>query len=457
MSIVLTPAQLSVIFNDSDNDLYVQAHAGTGKTTTLLYYAEEHFQKKILYVVYNKDMRKAFRKRFPTNVDVHTINSLAYHHTKDYFQNKTIIQNLSTNFLIQNIDHLAKIYKENKQKGIQLAVETIQNLNIFLNSTYTYEQLSYDTIHDFLVKTIYHKMISEPGFPIIQNAILKYFADNFDHTKLNYDVVLVDEAQDINPPFLKILKKIKAQKIFVGDTKQSIYGFRNTINIFKHTKDPVILNNSFRFGETISTFISKVTSKAYNEKYTINGLNPVKGEIITDAELDTQKAYITRTNAHLFDKAFEAVSSGKKVSIPFNWEEVKTLLYDIFYLKIGLPNKTKYLKFYPSYEDLQNVAKLGGEPELRFLIDIIQKYHTKIPEYIKKLEYNLSSPRYADIVFVTAHKAKGLEFDNVEIADDFKPYEYRTDIQEKNLIYVAITRAIEKLKLNKDLAEKLEA
>ena len=63
---------------------------------------------------------------------------------------------------------------------------------------------------------------------------------------------------------------------------------------------------------------------------------------------------------------------------------------------------------------------------------------------------------FADIVFSTAHKAKGLEFDTVRLADDFNietlsnsqptPVCYSTD--ERNLMYVAVTRAKKRLILN---------
>ena len=48
----------------------------------------------------------------------------------------------------------------------------------------------------------------------------------------------------------------------------------------------------------------------------------------------------------------------------------------------------------------------------------------------------------ADIVFSTAHKSKGLEFDTVKVTDDFLVSDdhHLSQEDEKNLLYVAVSR-----------------
>ncbi|EFP3712928.1 ATP-binding domain-containing protein, partial [Campylobacter jejuni] len=69
----------------------------------------------------------------------------------------------------------------------------------------------------------------------------------------------------------------------------------------------------------------------------------------------------------------------------------------------------------------------------------------------------------ADLILSTGHKSKGLEWNNVEIIDDFlnikQELEEREQItiakEELNLLYVAVTRAKNSLNINKDyLLEK---
>jgi superfamily I DNA/RNA helicase len=101
---------------------------------------------------------------------------------------------------------------------------------------------------------------------------------------------------------------------------------------------------------------------------------------------------------------------------------------------------------------LEDAISEGYHIELSFLVNIINNYDLSIEEYIKILENHLSSPKYSELILITAHKSKGLEFLSVELANDFKEYvSEETSIEEKNLIYVAMSRSIEELKLNKDL------
>ncbi|KAM7451327.1 F-box DNA helicase 1 [Porites harrisoni] len=63
----------------------------------------------------------------------------------------------------------------------------------------------------------------------------------------------------------------------------------------------------------------------------------------------------------------------------------------------------------------------------------------------------------ADVIFSTAHKAKGLEFDHVRVAEDFLSgldsglYLGELEDDEKNLLYVAVSRAKKSLRLSQKI------
>lgn len=71
----------------------------------------------------------------------------------------------------------------------------------------------------------------------------------------------------------------------------------------------------------------------------------------------------------------------------------------------------------------------------------------------------MQDEKEADIYLTTTHRSKGLEFENVEIADDFpaidslkiKMNNFEDFIDEVYILYVAITRSYGKLQLNEDL------
>ena len=69
-----------------------------------------------------------------------------------------------------------------------------------------------------------------------------------------YDALLVDEAQDMNPCMLDVVRRQIQPKIFVGDPHQQIYAFRGSVNVLDllEASHTYALTQSFRFGEPIA-------------------------------------------------------------------------------------------------------------------------------------------------------------------------------------------------------------
>ena len=63
-------------------------------------------------------MRKEALRKFPQNTDIHTINSLAYFHTKDIFSSRNLISDFSVKQFIEFFPSLKTIYTKNKKDGI---------------------------------------------------------------------------------------------------------------------------------------------------------------------------------------------------------------------------------------------------------------------------------------------------------------------------------------------------
>ena len=73
-------------------------------------------------------------------------------------------------------------------------------------------------------------------------------------------ILLLDEAQDMNPCMLKICLQQKVPKIVVGDSFQQIYSLRGAVDALKiveksnltRVRDTFYLTLSFRFGPEIA-------------------------------------------------------------------------------------------------------------------------------------------------------------------------------------------------------------
>ncbi|MEN9518148.1 MAG: hypothetical protein RLZZ381_736 [Cyanobacteriota bacterium] len=106
-----------------------------------------------------------------------------------------------------------------------------------------------------------------------------------DYYNRRWQVFLVDEVQDTNPPQAELLNALtaKAELTIVGDIKQSIYGFRRAdIRVFQQFRDRILRNNgkevilstSFRTHETLIEQLNKIFTPLLAENH--QDLNAVR-------------------------------------------------------------------------------------------------------------------------------------------------------------------------------------
>lgn len=87
MSWKTTPEQNAII-EWQGNQLVVNAFAGTGKTTTLVQFAQVNPDSKMLYLAYNRAIRDEAEQKFPFNVECKTSHQLAWSHFGRHFRHR---------------------------------------------------------------------------------------------------------------------------------------------------------------------------------------------------------------------------------------------------------------------------------------------------------------------------------------------------------------------------------
>jgi superfamily I DNA/RNA helicase len=104
-----------------------------------------------------------------------------------------------------------------------------------------------------------------------------------------------------------------------------------------------------------------------------------------------------------------------------------------------------------------------GDPALRVLVRLIQDRDRKVLHMCRQLEACVESPSAAQITVSTVHKAKVLEWPRVLMSSDFNQFveldkgKPIIDMEEAYIMYVALTRAREKLILSPACVEAISA
>lgn len=465
MAATLTAEQKSIVRKtvQPGEILKIIAFAGTGKTTTLASYALNRPNQHFLYIAFNKSMQLDAQQKFPSNVTCRTVHALAFprfgsnyqhklnnprvHQVSDalgiatYYDAKAVLDT-ATNYIISADRELSKQHLPGDRRDSSSAGSTIDQAALLW-------QLMQDT--------------DDSRIPMPHDGYLKLF--QLSDPQLNYDALLLDEAQDTNPVTAALVQQQNCARILVGDPYQQIYGFRGAVDAMQHVESDNIsyLTNSFRFNQHIADVANLILQAFKDESHVIRGV----GNHGSLQSVNIPYTMIARTNAGLFD---EAVSHYRRHSIailglrdkPFRQIEDAYYLHEDNHQYIRDP----FLKKFDSYEVMKEYAKSVDDFELLSLCKVIDNYEgVDIPSMLDRIrEKTVNDPSKADVILTTTHKAKGLEFDHVKLADDFVPLidndepkdVEKVDSEEINLIYVALTRTKKQLEINPNLRDFLE-
>ena len=455
------------IIQSEDNFMYIIAFAGTGKTTTLKAYAEARPKQKLLYVAYNESVVKEAKRKFPSNVEILTSHSLAYRNIGFKYKHK-----LTSYIKIHDI-RKALLLKRNT-KSIIIAKKVLEGIEKYCYSSYVNINDAYQMVSDIpcskekylnFIKRIWDKMDNlDSNFPILHDFYLKKF--ELLSPKLNYDAILFDEAQDANPATKNLILKQKIYKkiniLFVGDRHQEIYSFRGSQNALNNNKNnEYSLTQSFRFGTKIENIANILIKNLKNEKLKIKGNKQIK-DFIDNYQPNLKTAIISRTNAMVIANAMKAADESKKIFFvggikSYNFS--KLLDIDALYNSNKKLIKDFSIKNYRSFQELEKNAKIEENNELIFLCNVVKKYGSKLRNSINKINNLIvHDMSIADITLTTAHKSKGLEFEQVILSNDYNNFFDKDDnlkqnikSEEINILYVALTRSINSLITNKEL------
>lgn len=463
----------------------IQAGAGTGKSTTLEMYAD-NYKVKAYYIAFNKSIADEAAAKFPKNVICKTSHSIAFGAVGRVYGN--IPQKLQGSIRPFHVESLLfRTHKDMPQSLHNLySGRVLEAVNRFLVS----DSMDILPTHVFVSDAPAEKKHFDPSrilsdaklvwmamqdknnleVPMLHDGYLKLY--QLSNPRLPADLILFDEAQDTNPVTQAIIARQQANKIYVGDKDQAIYSFRGANNAMENVVADVTLPlmGSFRFGPEIADVANKILSIKPDDRYPIRGL--AAPSVVTAEDLNPSlqnRAFISRGNAALFAHAVSDLNSNQPFSFVGDIRGYRfDLILDAFNLKQGEYVRDPFVRSFSDYAALEDYAESMGDREILSRCGIVNKYGSEIPRLIeditKKAQPALSTGKFrSDVeVLTTAHKSKGLEFDNVTLSEDFPSFfddkgdlinldKNPTFVDEVNLQYVAATRAKKSLKTNCDL------
>ena len=478
--IVPTPEQ-EVIVNSDARRLKIVAFAGAGKTSTLIQYANKRSRGKGLYIAFNKDIKTEAMSKLPSNVKCMTSHGLAYSQFGLPLKHKL---NMPINWkMVYEATGIESFGPDKILKPYaRLLLNTVSNFIASADQSIESEHIPYGDYKLLLSNENFNRYLPEKSWIVVHaeklwQAMITPENNNIGAThdcylklmqlsepELPYDYILLDEAQDSNPAILDVVSKHKGIQVLVGDPHQSIYSFRKSIDAMTNAQSDATfsLTGSFRFGPEIADFANTLLAMK-GEEQTIVGLGE-SGLVYNGNTMMGQGkcAYISRSNAGLFKEMLNCVSVNKSIYISGGLEGMRLDLFeDLYNMKYtDIKPRDSLLSTFKSFEEFKSVASDNQEVEWISRCKIIDEMGESCLTKLTAIKNNMVSDiSKADQSFSTAHRAKGLQFDHVTLADDFvkapatlneynrfaTPEEY----EEVNILYVAATRAVKSLNIRK--------
>lgn len=475
----LTREQEAIL--NSAGDIKINAVAGSGKTTTIIEYARTRpAGSKILYLAFNRSVKNEAKIKFENkglgHVKVETAHSLAYKHVV-FKHNYTVRKQ---GYRTHEIAELLKINGDGeKHTEYVLANHISKFIAYFCNSDKSkVQELNYlDVVADekarAFVKKFYRyietqtrvllQKMDKGEIEITHDFYLKKF--HLMGLQLNYDYILFDEAQDASPAMLDLFLKQRAVKVIVGDTHQQIYSWRYAVNsLEKAGFQSFLLSTSFRFSADIAKLANGVLQwkdhLGDHKKISITGKGNEKGL--------RSKAIIARTNQGLLLKAIEYITEKKNAKriyfegniSSYTYADEGASLYDILNLQSGKKAliKDTLIKSMHDISEMEEYIEKTEDKQLGMMMEIVRKYGDEIPGIISKLKrkhIDSDEKEKAEVIFSTVHRCKGMEYDTIQLANDFVSEDGVKKLkaeaegealslsklnEEINLLYVAVTR-----------------
>ena len=457
---------------DAKRNLQTRSVAGSGLTETLIAFAKNHRDQRILYVTCTKKDRQTLSKKFKEegmdNIKVETPCSLA--------RKKLGIKSIyvrSYPFAPYEIVQLLRIKSSDTVKDLRIAHLCGKLLQHFCHSPlpslkqtrfektlYQNGELAFFWKHKAAITGYAQQIITlmqRLEIPILPSFCVKLYEQV--KPRLHKDIIIVDDAHHINPCFAAVLNKQAAVKVICGDVNLHQFQGGHVGNLLYHCHYPIkTLSTSFIYNQDIADQTRKVLGmkKLLYENFEapiIHGTD-LSPEIRTLAVIGKQRhtvlssAMILMTHHKNLGKLYFEGGFKKYLST-----DDGVSIYDILFLYIGERSRIQhpFISSFASIEQLEEYAIAVDAEEYLGMIEIVKKHRRGLPDLIRELKRNLirrKDPKsMADVIYTSLPEAVHQSYDQVNLLDDFMMVQELQDqiINRQSVNYVGLEKEINQL------------
>lgn len=461
-----------------EGNLVVRARAGTGKTTTIVEGIAYAPEANILLAAFNKRIAEELNARIRNpKACAKTLHAVGFQFVRENWRGVRVESDRGLNNARTALSSFLNVRRERVGDALVVIVAKLAGI---VKNTFT-EAPDVARVVDLALE---HNVVPENGdmdvFQVARVAVdavdLALERDgsiDFDDmvflpvihgwAKPTYDLVVVDEAQDMNAVQLALAQRIaRGRIVVVGDDKQAIYAFRGAdsnaidrlLDALKARELPLTV--TYRCAQSIVRLAQTLCPDFEAGEANPEGHVAKATEDVMLRDVEPTDFVLSRLNAPLARICLTLIRSGKPARIEGR-DIAKTLATLVRKQKQDeIPGMLAKLAQWRDRE-ISKLAAINRPSAQSRMEYVIEQYDTiealsdglaETAELLARIDEMFAEGRGPAVVCSSVHKAKGLEARRVWVlADTLYCHGKRVNQEEKNIHYVAITRAKETLVL----------
>lgn len=472
-------------FKSGNGNLLVRARAGTGKTTTILKAIEYAPDEKILLAAFNKRVAEELNQRLKNRkASAKTLHSIGYACVNKRWHGVQVDQSgdRADKLVGKAIEELAgELFPETtKQVEVSMAVLRLaskiftstreiapfaRNVDDVSDVMYTLDQLpelymedqgwTVDVLAQVTLRAMELALVKDTH---IDFADMIYIPLRNDWVKGIFDMVVIDEAQDMNDGQLELAErvcKIGGRIVVVGDDRQAIYAFRgadaNSIDRLKAKLRAweLSLTTTYRCPQQIVDYaaclVPDIKAKPGAPQGTISSIPSTELASVVkpgDFVLSRSNAALVKACLALLRVNIRAQIVGRDIGQRLANIAKKLNARDLIHFHSRLKDWAN--------KEIDRAKKADRKARIQLVMDQAETLKTlamgisRIEQLYERIDQLFGDPSATFVICSTVHRAKGSETDRVYVLQDTL-YTMGKTLEEENIEYVAVTRTKDKL------------